>query len=129
MLISMKDVYMSLPLGFRRKGETRVCKLHKSLYGLKQAFRQWFIKLSTTLKLANFKQSMADCSLFVRSQDGKSALLIYGDAVILAGNNLQDIEDSKSFLRKQFKLKDLGQLKYFLGIEVARSSKRIIISQ
>lgn len=120
---------MSLPFGFRRKGETRVCKLHKSLYGLKQAFRQWFIKLSTTHKRANFKQPKADCFLFVRSQEGRFIALIYVDDVILAGNNLQDIDDTKSFLRKQFKLKDIGQVKYFLGIEVARSSKRIIISQ
>ncbi|PSS07979.1 Endonuclease [Actinidia chinensis var. chinensis] len=60
-----EDIYMSLPLGFGRKGETRVCKLHKSLYSLKQASRQWFIKLSTALKRANYKQSKADYSLFV----------------------------------------------------------------
>lgn len=111
---------MSLPPGFGRKGETRVCKLHKSLYGLKQASRQWSIKLSNGLKKANFKQYKADYSLFVRSQHGKfTCLLIYVDDVILTGNNLQDIEDTKSFLKNQFKLKDLGELKYFLGIEVA----------
>ncbi|XP_022865486.1 uncharacterized protein LOC111385334 [Olea europaea var. sylvestris] len=125
-----EDVYMTLPPDFGRKGETRVCKLHKSLYGLKQASRQWFIKLTTALKRANFKQSKADYSLFVRSQDGKfTTLLIYVNDVILVGNNLQDIEDTKSFLRDQFKLKDLGQLKYFLGIKVARSNKGIVLSQ
>jgi hypothetical protein len=49
--------------------------------------------------------------------------------VILAGNNLQDIENTKLFLSKQFKLKDLGQLKYFIGIEVARSRHGISLSQ
>ena len=121
---------MTLPPGFERKGETRVCKLHKSLYGLKQASRQWFIKLFGALKAAGFHQSLSDYSLFIRSQHGNFlALLIYVDDVILAGNNLQDIENTKLFLSKQFKLKDLGQLKYFLGIEVARSRHGISLSQ
>lgn len=68
--------------------------------------------------------------MFIRSQHGKfTCLLIYVDDVILTGNNLQDIEDTKSFLKNQFKLKDLGELKYFLGIEVARSNKGIALSQ
>ena len=119
-------VYMALPPGFGRKGETRVCKLNKSLYGLKQASRQWYLKLSSALKAAGFQQSKADYSLFVRSHKGSfTAILVYVDDVILAGNNLQYIEETKQFLAKQFKLKDLGQLKYFLGIEVARSSTDI----
>ncbi|KAB2635153.1 hypothetical protein D8674_025687 [Pyrus ussuriensis x Pyrus communis] len=125
-----EDVYMSLPPGFGRKGETRVCKLHKSLYGLKQASRQWFIKLSCALRKAGYQQSKADYSLFVRNHDGKfTTLLVYVDDIILARNNIQAIEDTKSFLMKQFKLKDLGQLRYFLGIEIARSSKGITLSQ
>ena len=123
-------VYMSLPPGFGRKGETRVCKLNKSLYGLKQASRQWYLKLSSALKAAGFQQSKADYSLFVRSHKGSfTTILVYVDDVILAGNNLQYIEETKQLLAKQFKLKDLGQLKYFLGIEVARSPTGISISQ
>jgi hypothetical protein len=78
--------------------------------------------ISNALKAAGFHRSLSDYSLFVRSYQGNFlALLIYVDDVILAGNNLQDIENTKLFLSRQFKLKDLGQLKYFLGIEVARS--------
>ena len=68
--------------------------------------------------------------MFVRSHQGNFiALLVYVDDVILAGNNLQEIEETKRFLSQQFKLKDLGQLKYFLGIEVARSKNGITLCQ
>ncbi|RVW48002.1 Retrovirus-related Pol polyprotein from transposon TNT 1-94 [Vitis vinifera] len=125
-----EDVYMQLPPGFGRKGEHRVCKLHKSLYGLKQASRQWFLKLSSALKAAGFKQSWSDYSLFVRNTQGRfTTLLVYVDDVILAGNSLQDIIETKQFLASHFKLKDMGQLRYFLGIEVARSKQGIVLCQ
>ncbi|CAL2238881.1 unnamed protein product [Prunus armeniaca] len=112
-----EEVFMSLPPGFGRKGENR-------------ASRQWFIKLSTALKAAGFQQSRSDYSLFVRRRQGNFlVLLVYVDDVILARNNLEDIENTKLFLANQFKLKDLGQLKYFLGIEVARSRHGISLSQ
>jgi hypothetical protein len=84
-----KEVYMHLPLSFRRKGETRVCKCNKSLYGLKQASRQWYAKLSSTLINAGYEQSKADYSLFIRSHEGNfTAILVYVDDIILACNNL-----------------------------------------
>ena len=126
----LEDVYMRLPPGYGRKGETRVCKLQKSLYGLKQASRQWFLKLTSALKDAGYQQSKADYSLFVRSKGASlTAILVYVDDVILAGNDLSFIEKTKEFLASRFKLKDLGKLKYFLGIEVARSSRGISLSQ
>ena len=125
-----EDVYMQLPPGFGGTGENRVCKLHKSLYGLKQASRQWFIKLSNALKAAGFTQSWSDYSLFVRRRQGNfTALLVYVDDVILAGNNLEDINAVKTFLSNCFKLKDMGVLRYFLGIEVARSKQGLVLCQ
>ncbi|RVW99352.1 Retrovirus-related Pol polyprotein from transposon RE2 [Vitis vinifera] len=66
-----EDVVHAVASWFRTKGEHRVCKLHKSLYGLKQASRQWFLKLSSALKAAGFKQSWSDYSLFVRNTQAK----------------------------------------------------------
>jgi len=106
-----------------------VCQVQKKIYccfGLEKPG----CYLSNALKVAGFHRSLSDYSLFVRSYQGNFlALLIYVDDVILAGNNLQDIENTKLFLSRQFKLKDLGQLKYFLGIEVARSRNGISLSQ
>ena len=125
-----EDVYMHLPPGFRRKGETQVCKLNKSLYGLKQASRQWFAKFSSALLDAGYIQSKANYSLFVRSQGHDFTIaLVYVDDIIVIENNLEQIKELKKFLGERFKLKDLGNLKYFLGIEVACSKNGISISQ
>ncbi|XP_016647585.1 PREDICTED: uncharacterized mitochondrial protein AtMg00810-like [Prunus mume] len=121
---------MSPPPGLRRQGENLVCRLHKSLYGLKQASRQWFAKFTEAILAAGFIQSKADYSLFTR-KDGKSftALLIYVDDILITGNDIDAINSLKSFLHTHFRIKDLGDLKYFLGIEVSRSKKGIYVSQ
>lgn len=107
-----------------------VCRLHKSLYGLKQASRQWFAKFSEAIQSAGYAQSRADYSLFTRKQ-GKSftALLIYVDDILIIGNDPVSIATTKKFLHSHFHLKDLGDLKYFLGIEVSASKNGIFISQ
>jgi hypothetical protein len=123
-------VYMDVPLGLRRQGEHMVCRLNKSLYGLKQASRNWFAKFSCAIQKAGFIQSKADYSLFTKSDSNTfTAVLIYVDDIIVTGNNAQAIKSLKDFLFQQFHIKDLGDLKYFLGIEVSRSKKGIFISQ
>ncbi|CAL2242392.1 unnamed protein product [Prunus armeniaca] len=125
-----EEIYMSPPPGLRRQGENLVCRLHKSLYGLKQASRQWFAKFTEAILAAGFIQSKADYSLFTRKV-GKSftALLIYVDDILITGNDIDAINSLKSFLHTRFRIKDLGDLKYFLGIEVSRSKKGIYVSQ
>jgi len=121
---------MSLPPGFASKGEYRVCKLTKSLHGLKQASRQWFAKFSTTLLQHGFHQSKADYSLFTQVKgDTFVALLVYVDDIIIASNDNSKVSHLTAFLNTQFKLKDLGPLRFFLGLEVARSSKGISVCQ
>jgi hypothetical protein len=125
-----EEVYMELPPGFGAKGGSQVCKLTKSLYGLKQASRQWFAKFSNTLIKLGFIQSKSDYSLFTRL-DGSSfiALLVYVDDIVLAGNDAKAISVFTQLLNQQFKLKDLGDLKFFLGLEIARKSSGISVCQ
>ena len=123
---------MSLPPGFVDKyGVGKVCKLKKSLYGLKQSPRAWFERFSKVVKKFGFLQSQADHTLFYRhSKEGKVAILIvYVDDIILTGDDCGGLENSKKFLAKEFEIKDLGNLKYFLGMEFARSKEGIVVSQ
>ncbi|KAJ0924954.1 putative RNA-directed DNA polymerase [Helianthus annuus] len=90
-----EDIYMKVPQGFRKEGDNRVCKLNKSLYGLKQASRNWYQKFTTSLQR----------------------------------NNMKKIQEIKIFLDRMFSIKDLGPLKFFLGIEVARTTQGMVLSQ
>lgn len=125
-----EDVYMSLPPGFSSKGESKVCKLHKSIYGLKQSSRQWFAKFSNALIDFGFVQSKADYTLFTRTtKDSFTALLVYVDDIIVASDNSDEVSKFIKLLNDRFQLKDLGKLKYFLGLEIARNELGISICQ
>jgi hypothetical protein len=125
-----EEVFMKPPPGFISKEDTRVCRLNKSLYGLKQASRQWFSKFSSTLILHGFIQSKSDYSLFTKSTcTSFMTLLVYVDDIVLASNDRQTITNLIVFLNTQFKLKDLGSLRFFFGLEVARSDARISFCQ
>jgi Reverse transcriptase (RNA-dependent DNA polymerase) len=128
-----EEVYMRVPLGYDFQQENNrqvICRLPKSLYGLKQASRNWYSKFSKALQEFGFKQSSSDYSLFtLRSHDSITLLLIYVDDMIITGDNERTINAVKGFIQSHFPIKDLGRLKYFLGIEVARSKAGIFLSQ
>ncbi|EOX92044.1 Cysteine-rich RLK (RECEPTOR-like protein kinase) 8, putative [Theobroma cacao] len=131
-----EDIYMTLPQGYQIKGEfpsnvKLVCKLHKSLYGLKQSSRQWNAKFTSVLLEFGFCQSLADYALFVKmtTNDEILVLLVYVDDIIIASSSSNATEQIIEFLKSKFKLKDLGKLKYFLGLEVAQSEAGISICQ
>ncbi|GKA94513.1 ribonuclease H-like domain-containing protein [Tanacetum coccineum] len=115
----VEDVYMTLPDGYNIKDKSKVCKLNKSLYGLKQAPRQWNAKLTTALAEHGFEQSKFDYSLYIKHMSDKFiTLLVYVDDIVITGNDDIGINEFKLFLSTKFLIKDLGTLKYFLGIEV-----------
>lgn len=116
-----EEVYMQLPPSFRAEDQSKVCKFHKSLYGLKQTPRCWFAKLSKALIDNGFIQSVPDYSLFVYNQAGVQIhVLIYVDGLIIIGNSSKVISTFKNYFCTCFKMKDLKILKYFLGIKVAK---------
>lgn len=127
-----EDVYMALPPGFYKdqKSLGKVCKLRKSIYGLKQASRQWFSKFSESLIHFGFQCSLNDYSLFTYTKgEDFIALLVYVDDVIITGTSNLIIREVKEYIHAKFKIKDLGNVHYFLGIEVARSTKGLFLNQ
>ncbi|KAH9705236.1 retrovirus-related pol polyprotein from transposon RE1 [Citrus sinensis] len=125
-----EEVYMRLPPGFTSNKSGMVCRLRKSLYGLKQAPRCWFAKLAAALKTYGFAQSSSDYSFFTLYRDNIHLLmLVYVDDIIVSGNNSEAIHVFKRYLSDCFYMKDLGPLKYFLGIEVARNPTGIFLFQ
>jgi len=125
-----EDVYMQLPPGFSTSKPNQVCKLSKSLYGLKQASRQWYEKLTGLLISNGYHQATSDASFFTKKAfDSFTILLVYVDDIILAGDSITEIDFIKNVLHQAFKIKDLGTLNYFLGLEVAHSQSGISICQ
>ncbi|BBH05273.1 ABC-2 type transporter family protein [Prunus dulcis] len=105
-------------------------RLRKALYGLKQSPRAWFGRFTMAMKNNGFKQCNSDHTLFLKHRKGKvTALIIYVDDMIITGNDKQEISQLQDYLATEFEMKDLGGLKYFLGIEVARSQQGIFLSQ
>jgi len=97
---------------------------------LKQASRQWFAKISSTIIRAGFSQSISDYLLFINHNGNSSTfVLVYVDDIIITGNDDLAIHQLKQFIENKFFIKDLGKLKYFFGIEVARSKNGIFLSQ
>jgi len=112
-------------------GNERVCRLKKSLYGLKQSPRAWFERFGKVIKRYAYIQSQADHTMFYKhSNDGKIAILIvYVDDIVLTGDDCDELAKLKKKLAEEFEIKDLGALKYFLGMEFARSREGIFVNQ
>jgi len=125
-----EEVYMTLPQGLYVEKPNQVCRLNKSLYGLEQANQQWYAKLPSFLHNLNIIQYSSYHSLFTKMYNiSFIALLIYVDGIILAGDNLHDMNAVKILLDEKFKIKNLGPLNFFLGLEVTRTRKGIHVYQ
>ena len=129
-----EEIYLEQPQGFVKRGqngETLVCKLNKSIYGLKQAAKNWYKALANLLISSGFHRSRNDYCLFVRKDaDGIfSYVLVWVDDIIVAGASNEIIDEIKSLLEKNFKMDDRGELHWFLGMRILRSEDGITVDQ
>jgi histone deacetylase 1/2 len=126
-----EEVYMSQPPGYEDSSHPNyVCKLDKALYGLKQAPRAWYARLCSKLQHLGFAPSKADTSLFYYNKRGHSIfVLVYVDDIIVASSSSQATDALLADLKAEFALKDLGDLHFFLGIEVKRGRDVLTLTQ
>ncbi|KAK9074591.1 hypothetical protein SSX86_007189 [Deinandra increscens subsp. villosa] len=117
-----EDVFMTQPEGFKSEGQEHlVCKLKKSIYGLKQASRQWYLKFDEVMKRNDFIKNQVDqCTYLKMSGSNFVILVLYVDDILLASNNLDLLHESKRLLSHHFDMKDLGEASYVIGIEIHR---------
>uniref|UniRef100_A0A2N9HKM9 Integrase catalytic domain-containing protein n=1 Tax=Fagus sylvatica TaxID=28930 RepID=A0A2N9HKM9_FAGSY len=129
---SLKEcVFMSQPPGFvDSTAPSHVCLLHKSIYGLRQAPRAWFEKFSSHLLTVGFTASQADPSLFIyRHGSTVLYLLLYVDDIIITGNHSTAVTELITNLASVFELKDLGPLKFFLGLQIDYKTSGFFVHQ
>ncbi|KAG7585392.1 Retrotransposon gag domain [Arabidopsis thaliana x Arabidopsis arenosa] len=125
----VEEIYMKLPPGYAELmgievSPNAVCRLHKSIYGLKQASRQWFLKFSSTLVGFGFDKCHGDHTLFVKEVNGNFlVVLVYVDDILIASTSDSLVAELKTQLSSAFQLRDLGPPKFFLGIEIARTDE------
>ena len=129
-----EDIYMQIPEGLRTpENENKVCKLQKSLYGLKQAPRQWYAKIHHYLCTdLNFTSSTDDPCLYIRKRNSCITIIaLYVDDLLILGSSKDEITLIKNEFSRRFEMKDLGQAKVMLGIEITRDRKnrKLFISQ
>ena len=110
-------MYVQQPTGFE-DGTNKVCKLKKSLYGLKQAARCWHKRIASFMSSLGFVQSSADSCLFIKGERGDQVLVVlYVDDGLVASTNKLKLEEFLNNLKAEFKIKE-KELSYFLGLEV-----------
>ena len=118
------EVYMKQPEGYVVKGkENLVCKLKKSIYGLKQSPRCWNSVLDQFLKKIGFVQATSDPCLYIASEGELFLIAVYVDDIVLAGSSDVRMKEVQQALQQKFQVKDLGELHYFLGVKFVQNQK------
>jgi hypothetical protein len=126
-----EEIYMTWPDGFVVKGqEDKMCKLMKSLYGMKQAPKQWHEKFDVTLISADFSVNEADRCVYYHHVGGQEVILcLYVDDILIFGTSLDVINEVKTFLCQSFNMKDMSDADVILNIKLIKGENEITLTQ
>jgi hypothetical protein len=125
----LENVYMAQPKGFAVKGKEHMgCHLRKSIYELKQASRQWYLKFDETIRSFGFKENEEDNCIYAKLRSGKFIFLIlYVDDILLASSDVSLPLKNKRFLSSNFDMKDLGEASFILEIEIHGDKRKGVL--
>nr|GEW02960.1 retrotransposon protein, putative, Ty1-copia subclass [Tanacetum cinerariifolium] len=123
-----EDIYMVQPEGIVNPNHPRkVCKLQRSIYGLKQSSRSWNKRFDEEIKRFGFTQNLDEPYVYQKTSGSNVTLILYVDDIIIMGNHIPSLQSVKDYLEKCFAMKDLGEAAFILGIKIYRDrSKRLI---
>ena len=126
-----EEIYMEQLEGFIVPGkEKKVCRLVKSLYGLKQTPKQWHDKFDSVMMTNGFKINECDKCVYVKNtKHGSVIICLYVDDMLIMGSNSEVIKTTKKMFNNKFNMKDLGVADVILGINISKTSDRLILSQ
>lgn len=119
-----EDIYMKQPPGFEEGEGNLVCKLRKSIYGLKQSANVWNKTLHNVLLKAGYKQSNSDPCLYTKhvNEEGMIYILVYVDDILIASQNEKHINAAEKMLKHNFETNCLGDVHFYLGLEIFRDN-------
>jgi hypothetical protein len=121
----LENVYMAQPKGFAMKRKEHIgCHMNKSIYGLKQASRQWYLKFDETIRNFGFKENEEDNCIYTKFRNRKFIFLIlYVDDILVVCSDVSLLLETKRFLSLNFDIKDLGEASFVLEIEIHRDRR------
>ena len=128
-----EEVYLEQPLEFAKQesdGEKLVCRLNKSIYGLKQATNNWYKGLENFLQRQGFTRSRNDHCLFARAEtEGNAIILVWIDDIIVASRSMTLISDVKKAPETTIHMENRGRLHWFLGLRIRREEVKVTVDQ
>jgi hypothetical protein len=120
-----EEIYMKQPEGFVVKGKKYlVCKLKRSIYGLKQSPRMWYQHFNTYILSLGFVRKKVDHYIYSKDEGGSFIYVaLYVDNMLLIGKNMDTIKEVKKQLSSKFDMKDLSLTNFIMGMEIKQDQE------